>query len=109
MRGVTAIVTALCVLISSAYCACTAHAPPAAHAHSCCDHGGKSQPRPGQPHDPARDCPHCDGSAVTAAPPQSMDSQQVISLLPALACEPVSIAGFALVSPFALPHTVPAP
>jgi hypothetical protein len=65
----------------------------AAHVRACCDHGAKSPAKPGHPHDPARDCPHCDGSAVTAVPAQPQDLQHVTALLPAQACDaPIDVA-----------------
>jgi hypothetical protein len=94
VRRVASILTALSVLLSSAYCACaTAAAGPAAaaaHAHACCDHGAKPPAKPGHSHDdPARGCPHCDGSGVTAAPQKSQDAQHVTALLPAFTFDAV--------------------
>ena len=88
----TAIFTALCVSLSGAYCACAAGVQPvaAAHRHACCDHGDQAPAKPGHPHDPARDCPHCDGSAVTAAAqPTSQDAQHLAALMPVFALDPI--------------------
>src|SRR4051794_25694573 len=85
VRGLVSILTALCVLSSSAYCACVAVAQPlpTAGSHVCCRQDHSCPAKPGHPPDPARDCPHCDGSAVTAAPQPTQDLQNGMTLLPA--------------------------